>query len=934
MVRKRLRFLKVVDLFKGILCFSICCLLSLCPIHLSGLDPEVPIESYQLDHWSERSMLPGHSVYNMLQTSDGFLWVECSGGVVRFDGREFVPLYKLNPGNSGAAAEPTAPRDFFRTIMRDENGDLWLIKNCRYIIRYSGGRFTVLNEGKHLPDDVWLGMKDSFGNVWLGTAQRGLYCWRSGQFIEYGPEKGLPVRGISSILEDENGQVWVSTFHKGIFKLKGERFSHVPIQGIDGKTLVNWMYQDRTGIIWIGTNEGLFLKKNGRLTHITTADGLSHNAVVEMIQDSDGNIWVGTKSGINRIRGYSSGSIRIDSCLTRDTINVIFEDTEKNIWIGTEGKGLKRLRDAAFRTITLGRSCSNCITCLHQTSGGDIWVGTSLGDLMRIKDGKSVERFHFNHPINALADDRDKNLWIGSRDTGICRLTPAGRVIRYENALKGKRITCMYCDSYNRLWIGTTDGFAVYRNGAFTLYPQQQAPTPFFTFFFREDRRRNLWIGSRGLYLLKKGETDPGKITNTLTCQKRDYLVSCIFFDEDGSLWVGTPSGVIIRKKDEKCTVFADNIHWRNNMNAAINHIFKDDAGYLWMSTVDGILRINPRQLDELSEGKINWLLPREYGPSDGLRCGECAALSFHSVITPGKGEYWFGTKKGIAVLQTDKVKINKVAPPVVIEKVKVDGTDIPNHRPEYTFQNAGHLRFYFTAASLTSQEGVCFKYKLDGYDNDWIMLPPRGDRNSEYWNLNPGSYTFLVSACNNDGVWSRQGAGVTFTVTAAFWNTVLAKISLLTALLAVGLLGYFYFRCSLQKLKKEALREASVSEPGKDSKHLLELKDLLEEKKIYRDDGLSLKSLSYQLNVSDRYLSQLINEKLNKSFFDLINFYRVEDAKQMLLAEVGEKRNILEIAFEVGFNTKSAFNRAFKKHTRMTPSQFREEFWKKQTEA
>jgi len=112
-----------------------------------------------------------------------------------------------------------------------------------------------------------------------------------------------------------------------------------------------------------------------------------------------------------------------------------------------------------------------------------------------------------------------------------------------------------------------------------------------------------------------------------------------------------------------------------------------------------------------------------------------------------------------------------------------------------------------------------------------------------------------------------------------------------------------------------------------KDTKYLVELKELMEEKKVYRSEGLSLKTLSRQLSLPERHLSQLINDKLNKSFFDLVNYYRVEEAKQMLLEEEEEKRNILDIAFEVGFNTKSAFNRAFKKHTNMAPSQFREIF-------
>ena len=74
------------------------------------------------------------------------------------------------------------------------------------------------------------------------------------------------------------------------------------------------------------------------------------------------------------------------------------------------------------------------------------------------------------------------------------------------------------------------------------------------------------------------------------------------------------------------------------------------------------------------------------------------------------------------------------------------------------------------------------------------------------------------------------------------------------------------------------------------------------------------------------RWLSQIINEELNKNFYDLVNYYRIEEAKKLLVSVNGE-RTILDIAYDVGFNTKSSFNRAFKKQTRMTPSQFKQKF-------
>ena len=97
-----------------------------------------------------------------------------------------------------------------------------------------------------------------------------------------------------------------------------------------------------------------------------------------------------------------------------------------------------------------------------------------------------------------------------------------------------------------------------------------------------------------------------------------------------------------------------------------------------------------------------------------------------------------------------------------------------------------------------------------------------------------------------------------------------------------------------------------------------------MEIEKVYRDENISLQSLSEKLSIAPHQLSRIINEKLNKNFPDFINTFRVKEAKKILADPRQTDRKILTIAFDVGFNTKVAFNTAFKKHTKMTPSEFR----------
>ena len=93
---------------------------------------------------------------------------------------------------------------------------------------------------------------------------------------------------------------------------------------------------------------------------------------------------------------------------------------------------------------------------------------------------------------------------------------------------------------------------------------------------------------------------------------------------------------------------------------------------------------------------------------------------------------------------------------------------------------------------------------------------------------------------------------------------------------------------------------------------------------KVYRDENISLQLLSEKSGIQPHYLSQIINEKMNKNFITLINGYRVEEAKKRLVDPRDRHLSILGIAFDVGFNSKAAFNRAFKKHAGMTPSEYK----------
>lgn len=121
-----------------------------------------------------------------------------------------------------------------------------------------------------------------------------------------------------------------------------------------------------------------------------------------------------------------------------------------------------------------------------------------------------------------------------------------------------------------------------------------------------------------------------------------------------------------------------------------------------------------------------------------------------------------------------------------------------------------------------------------------------------------------------------------------------------------------------------EKYKDSILSNSAK-QEYIKMLISCMEKEKLYRDSLLSLKSLAKKLSIGERYLSQIINESYNDNFYDFVNRYRIEETKKLIKTMNGTPRTIISVAYEVGFNSKSTFNSAFKKYTGYTPKEYRE---------
>jgi signal transduction histidine kinase len=308
-----------------------------------------------------------------------------------------------------------------------------------------------------------------------------------------------------------------------------------------------------------------------------------------------------------------------------------------------------------------------------------------------------------------------------------------------------------------------------------------------------EDSKGNLWIGTfGGLSRLTNEEFTTFTTNDGLSS---DAVIS-LYEDSDGTLWIGTNGGGLNRMKDGKFTTFTTS---NGLLDDVVYRILEDGRNNLWLSCRKGIFHIGKKELDEFAKGMIASIAPVAYGTADGMMTRECSGGGDPAGWRGSDGKLWFPTIKGVAMIDPESIKVNSHAPPVVIEEIRIDDKSFAlSDRIELP---AGTTRFdlYYTAPSFVAPEKVRFKYKLEGFDQDWIDSGTR--RIAYYTNLRPGAYTFRVIASNNDGVWNQTGAAFALYLKPYFYQTYWFYA---VCVLALAMLAWLLFRLRVRGMQAQ----------------------------------------------------------------------------------------------------------------------------------
>lgn len=736
--------------------------------------------------------------WSILADSSG-VWIGTAYGLCRYDARldRFSSNFKINR----TVPEKYGTRSFsLGTMIYDDHGRLWLAavtpKGAYANVVDDPGTTGIFYMDVHTGEaqildginfNAWSACKDNRGKLWFGTDGQGAFqvdpiTKAIVKKIDLNKITGFRTF-VSGIKQDQAGNIWFATTsglvryspHKAdSFKL----FTHDPV---NERSLISnqvtSIAESKSGELWIGSHGGIsiFNPRTDDFTNLQydPADNtsLTENRITKLMFDRSGNLWAGHFStGIDKLTSNKGFDIyRVSSTnskgLMANSINSVCIDNNNGLWVASLGGGLNYLEPngrhyKVTRSIkaqggkkTLSSGEINAITPARQ---GGYWIGTEAGV------------FHFNFfndtfekivlpgmemPVYSVLEDSAGTVFIGTNGSGLYKYNTRNRTFSTEIPDHGQPATA-----------SSTSFYHILKDQSNRIYPISN-----FTVAYRYSKKAKRFY--------------PLAVKDTLGLVAHGTLFNSAYIDSRNNLWINTLEGLVKFHQyhigDSSYLVAADLIDQSDGLpNVKINKILEDDRGNLWLGHMAGLSRL------DVDRGSLT-----NYDMTDGL-----PANAFNPAgIKLRDGRLAFGTTQGLVIFHPDSLGHNPNVPNVVLTDIKIsnysvgvkrnksddhianDGRFLLDNAVGYTTEltlpyDIKVISFEFAALEYTSAGDNAYRYKLVGFEDNWVNAGH--NRSATYTNLNPGRYTFRVIASNNDGVWNEEGVAMALIILPPPWAT------------------------------------------------------------------------------------------------------------------------------------------------------------------
>ncbi len=752
-------------------------------------------QTHIIQNWNSNDGLPQNTIFSIIQTPDAYLWIGTDEGAVKFNGSEFIPANMPRDKHAGFKTYSA------RNILFDKKRSiLWIATDNGNLIKhnYVTGKSDLfdMNIGKDSSQVRSLNI-DSFGNIWIGL--------KNGALLKFDGDKNLkflrnPLGKNHSIekIIITGGITWFIEYSGTLYKYDDKKLYELTPEGLS----VTDFFIDKENRLWIGTfDDGVFLYDTK--TKEVKYAGLKNSRIKSIFQAYDGTFWVGThKEGLYQFSLENDLFVE-KAFFSLRMITTITEDFEKNIWVGTFASGLYKLTKGKFSIYDTIEELSGGIPFSLEGCDDRLYIG-SMGGGLNIIEGKNAKIESFgdiippdSNILTMASDPKSKDFWFAVEKTGVYCVGNCGKKNKNVKTFKGemyKETSVLFVDNEENLWVGTFGkGVAKFKDGKLLEKYDGKEWTNSDVTGIIQDKKGNIWISTseNGIKQINNGKLISYKAKDGLL----DNAILSIFEDSSGKIWLTSRNGINVRTKKGRIFSFS-----RNNglPTGYIYAIIEDNNKNLWATSNNGIIFINSKDVKDYISGKTKRINTRLYTTEDGLPTNEFNGYTQRNIYKDYTGKIFFPSVKGVVSVKPDSMPVNNVAPPVKIEKIIIDGNKVPTKWQHILDPDVKRVEFHFKALSYTSPERVRYRYKLEGFDKDWVDAKDR--ETASYTNLEAGLYSFKVIASNNDGLWNNEGAVFSFEKKPHFYET---PWFILFSVMALQILFIAIYKVRVHRFKK-----------------------------------------------------------------------------------------------------------------------------------